>query len=50
MQEKIEYQGVTFDDVLLEPGHSDVVPANVDVTTRLTPRISLTMRAEAGDP
>ena len=43
MQEKIEYQGVTFDDVLLEPGHSDVVPANVDVTTRLTPRISLTI-------
>jgi IMP dehydrogenase len=41
MQEKISYQGVTFDDVLLEPRHSDVVPANVDISTRLTNRIHL---------
>jgi IMP dehydrogenase len=42
MQEKIcQYQGLTFDDVLLEPRYSDVVPAEVDVTTRLTRRISL---------
>jgi len=42
MQEKIcDYQGLTFDDVLLEPSYSDVVPAEVDVTTRLTQRISL---------
>ncbi len=43
MQEKIAYQGVTFDDVLLEPRHSDVVPSNVDVSTRLTNRIRLTV-------
>ena len=32
---------VTFDDVLLQPGPSEVIPANVDVTTRLTKEISL---------
>ena len=41
MQEKLTYQGVTFDDVLLEPRRSGVVPANVDVSTRLTRRIRL---------
>jgi len=43
MKEKVAYQGVTFDDVLLEPRRSDVVPANVDVSTRLTERIRLTI-------
>ena len=42
MQEKIcQYQGLTFDDVLLEPRYSDAVPADVDVSTRLTQRISM---------
>jgi len=41
MQEKLTYPGVTFDDVLLEPRRSGVVPANVDVSTRLTRRIRL---------
>ena len=41
MQEKFSRQGITFDDVLLEPRRSDVVPANVDVSTRLTRRIRL---------
>jgi IMP dehydrogenase len=36
-----EYQGLTFDDVLLEPRFSEVVPAEVDVSTRLTQRIRL---------
>jgi len=35
------YQGLTFDDVLLEPRRSDVVPADVDVSTLLTQRIRL---------
>lgn len=43
MQDKIHYQGMTFDDVLLEPRFSDVVPANVDVSTNLTRRIRLTI-------
>ena len=29
---------LTFDDVMLAPGYSDVVPADVDVRTRLTRR------------
>jgi len=33
--------GITFDDVLLEPQYSEVVPANVDVSTTLTKRITL---------
>ncbi len=41
MHEKISYQGITFDDVLLEPRYSQVVPAEVSVSTQLTRRISL---------
>ncbi|HHM12383.1 MAG TPA: IMP dehydrogenase, partial [Planctomycetaceae bacterium] len=33
--------GITFDDILLEPRYSDVVPSEVDVRTRLTDRIQL---------
>ena len=35
--------GITFDDVLLEPRYSEVVPAEVDVSTQLTRRIKLTI-------
>ncbi len=35
------YLGLTFDDVLLLPGESDVVPSEVDTTTRLTRSISV---------
>ncbi|MBI2803406.1 MAG: IMP dehydrogenase [Planctomycetes bacterium] len=41
MQDRIAYQGITFDDVLLEPGYSDVLPRDVDVKTMLTRRIRL---------
>jgi IMP dehydrogenase len=34
-------EALTFDDVLLEPGASDVMPADVDTATRLTNSISL---------
>ena len=34
-------EGLTFDDVLLEPGPSEVMPAEADVRTRLTRNISL---------
>lgn len=33
--------GLTFDDVLLLPGETDVVPSEVDTTTRLTREISV---------
>lgn len=32
---------LTFDDVLLLPGHSEVMPGGVDVSTRLTRQLSL---------
>ncbi len=32
---------LTFDDVLLRPAKSDVLPAETDLTTRLTPKIPL---------
>ncbi len=41
MADKVAYLGITFDDVLLEPRHSDVVPSEVSVATRLTRRIEL---------
>ena len=41
MQDRIAYQGITFDDVLLEPAYSDVVPRDVDVRTQLTRTIRL---------
>ena len=34
-------EGLTFDDVLLVPGKSSVLPRDVDVTTFLTPEIKL---------
>jgi len=38
---KFAKQGLTFDDVLLVPAESSVVPSEVSTTTRLTPRIQL---------
>jgi IMP dehydrogenase len=43
MQDRIAYQGITFDDVLLEPGYSEVVPREVDVGTQLTRNIRLNL-------
>ena len=34
-------QAITFDDVLLQPGASEVTPSEVDVSTHLTKAISL---------
>ena len=34
-------EALTFDDVLLVPGHSEVLPRDVELTARLTPRIEL---------
>ena len=41
MQDRIAYQGLTFDDVLLEPAYSEVMPSEVDVSSRLTANIAL---------
>ena len=34
-------EGLTFDDVLLLPAHSQILPRDVDLTTYLTPKIKL---------
>ncbi len=41
MDEKFSKEGLTFDDVLLVPQHSAVLPKDVKVNTRLTQKIKL---------
>jgi len=41
--EKFGMIGLTYDDVLLLPGESDVIPSEVDTTSRLTREISIRM-------
>ncbi len=41
--EKFGPPALTFDDVLLLPAHSTVLPSEADTTARLTPRITLRM-------
>ncbi len=41
MQDKIIGKALTFDDVLLVPDYSEVLPDSVDVSTQLTPQIRL---------
>jgi IMP dehydrogenase len=40
-QKKFGKEGLTFDDVLLLPAESNVLPGDVNTTTRLTPDITL---------
>ena len=39
--QKFVKQGLTFDDVLLIPAASDVLPADIDLRTRLTRKVHL---------
>lgn len=41
MSDKFAKEGLTFDDVLLIPAESDVLPSDVDVSTQLTKTIKL---------
>ncbi len=43
LPEKFAYLGLTYDDVLLLPGESDVVPSQVDTTSKVTRNISVKM-------
>ena len=36
------FVGLTYDDVMLLPGHTDVIPSEADTSSRLTKRISVT--------
>lgn len=40
-KDKFVKEGLTFDDVLLIPAKSDILPADIDLSTRLTKKISL---------
>lgn len=40
-EDKFSREGLTFDDVLLVPGYSQVLPKDVDVSTALTQKIHL---------
>jgi IMP dehydrogenase len=39
--ERVQIEGLTFDDVLLIPAYSDVLPRNVNLTTRFSRNIEL---------
>lgn len=39
--DRVQLEGLTFDDVLLIPAYSDVLPRNVDLSTRLSRSINL---------
>lgn len=41
LQDKIDFEGLTFDDVLLIPAYSEVVPREVDISTQFTKNIML---------
>ena len=41
VHDRIAADGITFDDVLLTPAYSDVVPRDADTATRLTRQISI---------
>ncbi|MCA9008766.1 MAG: IMP dehydrogenase [Planctomycetaceae bacterium] len=43
MQDRIAYRGLTFDDVLLEPGYSEIIPSDVDISSNLTRNIPLNL-------
>ncbi|MSR80108.1 MAG: IMP dehydrogenase [Gemmataceae bacterium] len=39
--DRIAYRGITYDDVLLEPGYSNILPRDIDVRSFLTKNIRL---------
>ena len=41
--QKILKEGITFDDVLLVPAHSKVLPNEVNLSTQLTKKIGLSI-------
>lgn len=43
MDDRIVARGLTFDDVLLEPAYSEVMPKEVDVSSRLSRNVPLSI-------
>ena len=46
-ERKFEKEGLTFDDVLLIPGQSDVTPNMINLGTRLAGNITLKLRYDS---
>ena len=44
---KIIGEGITFDDVLLVPAYSEVIPNQVDLSTHLTKKIVARVESES---
>ncbi|NTV36874.1 MAG: IMP dehydrogenase, partial [Anaerolineaceae bacterium] len=36
-----DQSALTFDDILVVPGYSEVLPADVDISVNLTPKLKL---------
>ena len=41
IEDKIVMEGITFDDVLLIPGHSEILPREVSLSTKFSRNIDL---------
>lgn len=41
MLDRVAYKGLTFDDVLLEPGYSEIMPSDASLASKLTRNIPL---------
>jgi IMP dehydrogenase len=41
VQDRFDYEGLTFDDVLLVPGYTETLPADVDISVQLHERVRL---------
>ena len=41
LQDKVDLEGLTFDDVLLIPSYSELMPREADISTQFTPAIRL---------
>lgn len=46
--DRVKMDGLTFDDVLLIPAYSEVLPRSVDLTTRFSRNITLNGAARVG--
>ena len=44
INEKVQPEGLTFDDVLLVPAYSEVLPREVSVVTRFSRKIKLNLK------
>ncbi|MCF6358585.1 MAG: IMP dehydrogenase, partial [Draconibacterium sp.] len=41
LSDKVQFEGVTFDDVLLVPSYSEILPREVDLSSKFTRSITI---------